>query len=65
METTLVDALGGRDANEADMIDQAIVVPVPEDDDAVYVVRHIKSVYCSRYFRRPRIRWVIVVRPTA
>ena len=27
-----VDALSDRDANPADVIDQAIVVPVPEDD---------------------------------
>jgi hypothetical protein len=32
LDTTHVDALGDRDANEADVIDQAIVVPVPEDD---------------------------------
>ncbi len=27
-----VDALSDRDANPTDVIDQAIVVPVPEDD---------------------------------
>jgi hypothetical protein len=27
-----LDALSDRDANAADVIDQAIVVPVPEDD---------------------------------
>lgn len=32
LDTTQVDALGDRDANEADVIDQAIVVPVPADD---------------------------------
>ncbi|UQX10728.1 hypothetical protein [Candidatus Mycobacterium methanotrophicum] len=32
LDTTHVDALCDRDANEADVIDQAIVVPVPEDD---------------------------------
>lgn len=32
LDTTQVDTLGDRDANEADVIDQAIVVPVPEDD---------------------------------
>jgi hypothetical protein len=32
LDTTQVDALGDRDANEADLIDQAIVVAVPDDD---------------------------------
>ena len=32
LDTTQVDALCDRDADEADVIDQAIVVPVPEDD---------------------------------
>lgn len=32
LDTTQVDGLCDRDANEADVIDQAIVVPVPEDD---------------------------------
>lgn len=34
LDTTQVDALSDQDANEADVIDQAIVVPVPEDDHA-------------------------------
>jgi hypothetical protein len=33
LDTTRVVALSERDANEADVIDQATVVPVPEDDD--------------------------------
>ncbi|MEB3983699.1 hypothetical protein OQ968_20825 [Mycobacterium sp. 663a-19] len=32
LDTTHVEALGDRDANEADVIDQAIVVPVPRHD---------------------------------
>jgi hypothetical protein len=32
LDTAHVDALGDRDANEADVIDQAIIVAVPEDD---------------------------------
>lgn len=32
LDATQFDALSDRDANEADVIDQAIVVPVPEDD---------------------------------
>jgi hypothetical protein len=32
LDISHVDALGDRDANPADVIDQAIVVPVPEDD---------------------------------
>jgi hypothetical protein len=32
LDTKHVDALTDRDANAADVIDQAIVVPVPEDD---------------------------------
>jgi hypothetical protein len=32
LDTAQVDALGDRDANEADVIDQAIIVAVPEDD---------------------------------
>jgi hypothetical protein len=32
LDTKHVDALADRDANAADVIDQAIVVPVPEDD---------------------------------
>lgn len=32
LDATQLDALSDRDANEADVIDQAIVVPVPEDD---------------------------------
>lgn len=32
LDTTQVEALGDRDANEADVIDQGIVVPVPEDN---------------------------------
>ncbi len=32
LDATQVDALSDRDANEADVIDQAIVVAVPEDD---------------------------------
>ena len=33
LDTNYVDSLTDRDANEADVIDQAIVVPRPEDDD--------------------------------
>lgn len=32
LDTNYVDALTDRDANAADVIDQAIVVPLPEDD---------------------------------
>jgi hypothetical protein len=32
LDTNHVDALSDRDANAADVIDQAIVVPVPEED---------------------------------
>ncbi len=32
LDTNHVDAVSDRDANAADVIDQAIVVPVPEDD---------------------------------
>lgn len=32
LDISQVDALSDRDANPADVIDQAIVVPVPEDD---------------------------------
>jgi hypothetical protein len=32
LDTNHVDALSARDANAADVIDQAIIVPVPEDD---------------------------------
>ena len=32
LDTNYVDALTDRDANAADVIDQAILVPLPEDD---------------------------------
>ena len=34
LDTASVDALSDREANEVDVIDQAIVVPVPDDDCA-------------------------------
>ena len=30
LDTTYVDAISDRDANPADLIDQAIIVPAPE-----------------------------------
>jgi hypothetical protein len=32
LDASHVDALSDRDANAADVIDQAIIVPVPDDD---------------------------------
>jgi hypothetical protein len=36
LDTNHVEALSDRDANAADVIDQAIVVPIPEDDDGAF-----------------------------
>ncbi len=32
LDTTYLDAVGDREANQVDVIDQAIVVPAPEHD---------------------------------
>jgi hypothetical protein len=44
LDTTYFDTISDRDANEADLIDQATVVPVPEDLPALATPVVAKSI---------------------